>query len=396
MNLVKFLSIAAILSLVFGELGKFPFGLSSQAVGITDVFVALNSILFLIWKIGIEKELYIPRLAHVLACFWVVGFLSLIMSGDLSGILYLVRFVFYSFNFLIFYTLIREKLLGLADFYVLVSILTICLVMLGFLQLIFFPNLGFLTDYGYDPHIGRLTSVFLDPNFAGGILNLGLLVLISFYQKISPKKFYPLIFLIIISIILTFSRSAYLQLFIQIFLFSLFINRKLLLVLFLIPLILYFSVPRFAQRINGGFSFDVTATERVASWEKGLVIFSGRPVLGVGFNNLRNISVDQNLIKTFSPDGGHSGAGIDSGFLVVLATTGIIGFITYSLFFILVISRFWTFWRRSRDVEIILCLSGITGILIHSQFVNSLFYPPVMLIFYSYLGSIYAKTEHIS
>lgn len=395
MNLVKFLFIFTLFTIILGEFGKYPFGLASQAVSLTDITLTTTLIFFAVWKFGVEKEkIKLPRPYIILVGFLGVGLLSLFISGNLSGIFYLIRFFVFIQVFLISYFLIKDKFIKLYDLAKIVVLAGIIISITGFLQLIFYPDLKYFSDFGYDPHIGRLSASFLDPNFVGGFLNLCLVCLVPLRKRLKPAILIVLGISIISAVIFTFSRSAYLQLLIQLFVIGLFLNRKILLFLIIIPVILYFSVPRFAERISGAFKVDVTSKERIQSWEKGWSVIKSNPLVGVGFNNLRSVSVENNLIKSFSPDGGHSGAGVDSSLLFTAATTGFTGLAVYLFFIFFNLYAFFKSLVRNIKFDFGFVPFVITiGLLAHSFFVNSLYFPPIMLYWFSILGASYAEIE---
>ena len=433
MNLILFFFIATIFTLTLGEFGQFPFGNTDFSVSIMDILLTISLCALLIWNIGIKKNTKLPKNFIYLIVFWAIGILSLFLSLDLSGWLYLVRFIIYSSTFYLTYHLVRSRILGLDEFLTLIKVTTVTLGVLGLAQLIIYPDLSVLGAYGYDPHKSRVFSTFLDPNFLGAFLNFGL---ITISYELLNKKFYnfknlwdenkwSLISALILStaILLTFSRSAYLMTFISLSIILVAKNLKLLGIFAVFMLLLYLVFPAFSQRINGALNFDDSASERVSSWEKGLIIFQQNPGLGVGFNNIRPYSQKLELVKLFSSDGGNSGAGVDSSLIFVLATTGLIGFLAYLLFFVRNLADMFntlTFnikesyvlklqplkilnsglkipglgkWYRETNASplkpnpLTLPLFALTlGLVANSFFINSLFFPPIMIIWFSFLG----------
>lgn len=396
MNLIKFLLYAAVFSTVFGELGRYPFGASSVAVNILDILVFLTNLFFAIWFANTKQKLFLPPGYKWLVGFWGVGLASLVWSLTnfpitevFKGSLYLIRFILYSNIYLISFNLIKSKVMDIEGLIKAQVDTATLFCLLGFAQLIIFPDFDFLLDYGYDPHKGRLTSTFLDPNFAGLYMtfNLGL----SFWYYLKSKNItYGIISgLLFLGVILTYSRSAYLMLgSLIIGLVVLNIKKlgwKYLSLVTISCIILLFSLinifPRFKDRIEGGFRVDDSAIERLESWRDGWQIFAGHPILGVGFNNLRIAQQEHDLVKTYSVDGGRSGAGVDSSLLVILSTTGIVGIIVYL--------RFWykLMIFKSTNYYKPLSLVLVLALLLGSQFVNGLLFTPIMVYYFSLLGS---------
>jgi O-antigen ligase len=208
------------------------------------------------------------------------------------------------------------------------------------------------------------------------------LVLDRFLHRNEKRCFGGLILFIIIAIILTYSRSAYLMLFVFAFLLGVIRWKKILLVLLLGGVLLFLMSPRFSERIMGGITIDRSAVQRFSSWRRGLSIFQTSPVVGIGFNNFRAAQQKYNLFEPFSAEGGHSGAGVDSSLLLVLATTGVLGILLYLSFWFAVVKKMIT---HHSDFDIIIfCV--LAGLLVDSQFINSLFYPSIMLWYFTVLG----------
>lgn len=393
MNLIWFLTVSTILSITLGEFGQFPFGMTSPSISLTDILLSLTLLLLFIWQIEVKKKFQMPKIFKVLMLFWIVAFGSLFWSGNLTGGLYLIRFIFYSLSFLLGYQLIKSKRIEMDKLIMVVVLTSSLLSILGCVQLLVLPDLEQLKLLGFDPHKERLVSTFLDPNFAGVIINLGLIL--SIYLWIKKKTF--LLFLGIVTnsfaLILTFSRSAYLMLLIALLLLGFLKFRKIMPLLLMTVIILFIAVPRFSERIEGILSLDKSASERIDSWNKGFIIFQKNPILGVGFNNLNAASEKYQLVKIFSKDGGHSSSGIDSSFLTVLSTTGVAGFLPYISFWILILINLLKRYQIKNQGDLpLFFLAIIASILVSSQFINSLFYPPNMLITYLLIGSFYGKT----
>lgn len=444
MYLVLFLYIAAFFSLILGEFGQFPFGRTDFSVSATDMLLTLALSAALIWNVGIRKSLILPRNFIYLMIFWAVCILSLFFSLDLSGWFYLIRFIIYSSTFYLTFSLVKSRILGLGEFLTLVKVTGVALAVIGLFQLIVFPDLETLTALGFDPHKFRIFSTFLDPNFLGAFLNFGfgLVIFELISKKISGSKKYvqdnkwSIISAVILgtAIFLTFSRSAYLMFIIMLMIILVVKSIKLLGIFFVSLIILYLIFPPFSARIQGAINIDKSAIERFSSWDKGLTIFQNNPILGVGFNNIRKYSQQMNLTKLFSADGGNSGAGIDSSLIFILATTGLVGFLTFILLIIKVLSdlilslttnfkdlynlQFRPFrimktilklpvlekWHKDNYVNLYkiepnylsLPLFALTlALMANSFFINSLFFPQVMFIWYSLLGVYFAPPNEL-
>lgn len=382
MNLIWFLTIGLIFSLVLGEFGQFPFASSVFSISFTDILLLITFFFLLIWQVGIKKEIKLFNHFKFLLLFWLIAFLSLVFSNNFSGIFYLIRFILYSFSFYSGFILATKQNISLVNISPTFIFSITLFASLGFLQLLFYPNLELISALGYDPHIGRFVSTFLDPNFSGAYLNIGLtLTFFIFFEK-KEKKYLFLSIFFLLAIILTFSRSAYLMLIFEILILGVLKSKKLLLLGFLVVFMAYLFVPRVTDRVNGVFQLDVTSLERVRSWEKGINLFQEKPFLGLGFNNLRQVLVSKGLIQTHETSLGNAVAGLDSSLIFVLVTTGITGFLIYLTFWGKASTSL--FKRKKFSSQIILLI--FVSLMINSFFINSLFYPPLMFVLYLLSG----------
>jgi putative inorganic carbon (hco3(-)) transporter len=262
----------------------------------------------------------------------------------------------------------------------------------GVVELIVLPDIGVLAGRGWDPHVGRFVSTFLDPNFLGGFL--ALMLAFAFAMTIGSRSqlwAWAMTAATLVAGVLTFSRSGYLALAIVLVLIGLIYSWKLLLIGTLCVLPLALTIPRVAERVQGGFRIDRTAQDRIASWDRALVIFQNHPVLGVGFNNYHRA---QQQLQLVSPIGeSHSTAGSDSSLLNVVATSGLVGFILYCLAGLMVLRDAWRTTRakgrRYAKIAAYALLIGTPGLIANSFFVNSFFYPLILLPFAFLIGASY-------
>lgn len=281
----------------------------------------------------------------------------------------------------------------------------LAIVLLGFLQLKFFPSfyeLG-LQLQGWDPHIGRLLSTWFDPNFIGGYLAfmLGPLIALLIYarHKRNKRLFGVLLILCLFTLFAlyyTFSRSGYLALMVVLVLLAFFKSRKLLVAGFLCALLAFTFSPRVQERTleawTSGKSFigldaqrplDPTAELRVWSWKFALEMISEHPWVGIGYNRYP-YEINQRGHGLLS---GHASGGSDSSLLTLWATSGIFGLLTYlSIGFVAAIISIRRLWK-TEDFRSYLdagLVAGFGGLMLHSIFVNSLTFPLMMI--YIFIG----------
>jgi O-antigen ligase len=261
------------------------------------------------------------------------------------------------------------------------------IVVLGFIQLLFYPSLLSLIHYQWDRHMYRLFSVFLDPNYTGLFLVLYFLYISTYFlkslknrQKQHVFKFGLITALTAIAIYLTYSRSALLMFLTSASAFLVLINRKKLIWLILGATLIFIliSSPRFyIENIN---LFRVhSSKERVSSAIDALRIIEKNPILGVGFNAYRYAQLKYDFRKPTQNFTSHADAGTDNSFLFIAATTGIIGLASYLFIWYIFIKKAFRNNKRKFNLHSVTVISSIIGLLIGAQFVNSLFYWPIML-----------------
>ncbi|MBI5358331.1 O-antigen ligase family protein [Candidatus Amesbacteria bacterium] len=336
------MNLLLIVAFLAGNLYKFSY------VSPLDVIVGLMWI-FMLPKILDRRNILLKSIIG----FTIVGVISLFMAllkfeyaQVVIGAMYLLRWIVYAS--LAGVTIQSIKVL---------PIIGIGIAVLGISQYVFVPDLRFLEYWNWDPHYYRIVGTLLDPGFTGLILVLTLVfIVLNNYNK----AWWLIVY---IALALTYSRASYLAFFTA---FTWISYQKQnwrygvfsILILGLTILIL----PRYSS--GEGVKLERTSTiwARVESWRKAWQIFSDNPIFGVGFNTYRYAQKASN--------DSHAGAGADSSLLLVLATTGIVGF----LFYLKYLKSIWQLGMNN-----LLLSTSLVTIFVHSMFLNSLFYPAIML-----------------
>lgn len=389
-------------ALLCGQLTRISLSFGGSVV-LNDILMPL---LIFTWFLGglRKKEIFVYRtpISWPFGLFILIASFSLLLnpfgllpSEILQSSAYLFRFIT---NGLVFYlvvdTIKEEK--AWRKFYSLAIWIGLLFALLGFLQLVFIPSFEFMTKYGWDPHLNRLLSTFFDPNYAGGFLVLVCCLVLGrmlFEENKATKGmlFYAFAFLFL-AIVFTYSRSTYLAFFVGMMVIGLLRSWRLLLFGCLAILIAFFSFPRLQTRILGGFSLDVTAKMRLESYNQAKEIIQDYPYLGVGYNTLRFVREDYGQVQDPRQ---HAAGGFDSSFLTIWATTGIIGLLVYLwLCFTILKEGFKIFWDKNAPPVLrglaLGIFAGFSGLIVHSQFVNSLLYPHIMMYLWFVLGLLFA------
>ncbi len=408
---------------VFGEFSRIDF--LGRSLILSDLITPLT--LLALWIFGKKNNPTSKQFRNIilpLLAFWVIAFCSLLisylsysLSEVLSGSLFLIRYISYSSLAYFIYSYVSKT--EHQVFWQSLIVISVLIGITGLVQLRFLPDLTQLAKTaGYDPHINRLVGSWLDPNYIGGffafIATLFAPVTIAAFQKKHPHYPKPLnrylllsflIFLIILTF-LTYSRSAYLALAIGFFIVGIYQSRLTLLTLFLVAIIGISVSPRAQERVGELYTSinstlfpsyeiqDATARLRLQNWEQTWQLINEKPIIGHGYNLLSTVKLNRGFVASSDI---HSASGSDSSLLTIFATTGILGLLAFSFFYLKILFFSWKNFRQQRRTAIgdfsLGLFSAILGLLIHSLFVNSLLFAPMMIFFFMILGVYHQMSQ---
>lgn len=397
---LKVLLIVLLLLLPFGELLRFNVenSIYIKPLDITAGLLFVYLLGYLVYKKRL-KSLTQWRIW----LFPIVGLLSLVLNSIhlqanevFTASLYLIRFIAYIG---VIFTVLQldqhfkkqlERILFLDG---------LAIVLLGYFQYSFYSDIRHLVSIGWDDHMYRLFSTFYDPNFAGTMLVLYVLFLsgLLYSSFISKKRqetvFFSVVLLLTLgAVFLTFSRSALIMLIIGgSMLLVLFKQKKLILGLFAI-LALYILVisPRFY--IENTNLFRTVSTEaRLETYANAFTIYQDNPLIGIGFNAYRYAQQEYGFRREVPKYPSNADSGVDNSFLFVLATTGIMGFGAYLLFWGTLISSAFAHMHQKYSIWAKVWLASVVGLFINAFFINSLFFPASLLWMLVLFGLIHKK-----
>lgn len=297
---------------------------SSVAILGYEFIMLLIVLLAFITKWNIIKS--VVQKTQVKAFVFFLGILSLsllaslpryIMHENIEAFAYLVRLILYA---LFFMTLFSFKTIALEKG---LKILTILTILFSFAQYIFIPNLQFLESRGWDPHVGRVVGMFLDPTAAGTIF-----VLLFFYflvQQVTCKQWYGKMSVSVVMlsslfflILLTYSRVTYIG-FVSGLLYLLYRQYRPRLVLSV--LIIFFICIPLLPRVSGestNLQRTYSISTRLTDIKKGIVLWQQHPMLGIGYNHIP-------ALKNVNSASNHSDSAFSSSFVTIMATSGLLG-----------------------------------------------------------------------
>ena len=372
MDLLKILVPLFFVSFSLGEIARIQFP-NSITVGLFDISVVSLSFYILAKTRKSKFTLKIPIILFILISLFSLGinFRRYELDQFLIGSLYLLRWIAYTGVYFSATSLSDKGKKYTLRFMMLSGIF---IVFFGYLQFLFYPSLRNLYYLGWDEHIHRMFSTFLDPNFAGVVFVLFFVFFYVFKEKfISNRLLSSLILLLTFgAIILTYSRGAYLMFVVCALIYSILVRQwKVVAGVVLVFMILFIILsPRFYIE-NTNLLRVASATQRLESSKQALAIFNKNP-LGVGFNTFRYAREKYGFkdLSLFGPS--HSGAGVDNSMVLILVTTGVPGFLVY-VYLIYKIFRIGFFNLKKNKMGLVLLVS-LGGLLVNSLFINSLLY----------------------
>jgi O-antigen ligase len=395
MGILKKLIIVTIVLFPVGEFGRYLFpSFATAPILLNDLLVTVT----VMWWIGLkvkEKKLPHAKLRLPIVLFILTALISLIANSLVLSF----QQVFISSLYLWRWSMYAGLYCALADIdthfkkriVVLLMIVGQIVVGIGFIQYFFYPSLRNLYYLGWDEHLYRIFSVFLDPNFAGVIFVLIFLLTLGIgLQKYHEKKHMLCIgilflsFFDIIAVYLTYSRSALLMLIVSIFFFLWFLGKqKYIAGVFMALLLLLFIAPK-SFKTEGTNIFRIASSEsRIESAKTALEIIQKNPLFGVGFNAYRYAQNRYGYLTNKYWIETHAGAGTDNSYLFVLATTGVVGVTAY-IYLLLQMIRLAS---QKKDIVHVVTVSSLFGIFVSSLFINSLFYIFIMEWLWILLGT---------
>lgn len=370
---------------------------SGITVRLSEIFALWVGLCLLVsgYRQKTERSVKLILLWGLLSFFLI--FLNVLIYGFSLGhiveaLLYLFRFVYFLFIAYMAarYVCGRGRLTQALKF---VNLCYIAVCLIGYFQLFFYPSalewyavfekIG--VHFSGDPHVGRLVSTDFDPNYLSSCLLVGITV--NFYllrqecrrfavNRYAVKRIL-IFFFYVLTILLTKSRSGILGL--AVLLAYLYISsidfrrvriRDLVTVTAVVLVggyLIFFSDIYVFQRIRSVLQ-DPSALSRFSSWGHALKVFWETGFIGLGYNLY---PAYQDVFYAVVEN--NARGGVDSSLLMVLITTGLVGFILFAAHIVAV-------WKQKNARRYVRAL--ILAALIICNFNNLLFYSIWVFPFY--------------
>ena len=310
-----------------GQIGRISF--FNQHVNIYCYEIFLFFILFwFIVKHGLKPLFFAYQKFGSIFLFFCVTALSYLITSFTSSIfaniiafLYLIRLFMY-FIFFIYGSYHVNRTYTVRPFHIGMKIFIVVTLLSSVLQYLFYPDLRNLYYLGWDPHLYRVFGIFFDTSIMAAIIGLILLYLLKLKSSLIRNG---AISMYTILGLLTYSRAFYLAAGITLVYF-LFLRKRyfyigLSIVIFSVALILL-PRPR-GEGVNLARTYSIISRE--ADYNDAFKIFSGSPLLGIGYNRIAEFKAQ----NTDSSIPNHAASSFHSSFLIIIVTTGLVGLIAF-------------------------------------------------------------------
>ncbi len=182
---------------------------------------------------------------------------------------------------------------------------------------------------------------------------------------IVSKKYLLLILLpVFASMLLTQSRNVLLAVVLCFLIFGIVSNRKFLLVFISLVILSSIILPEsFTERSKSIIDINHPSNEsRLNMWKTGIEMFKDHPLTGIADSHIREI------YETYrKPESQGEGVHLHNNFIMVLATTGIFGFLSFLIFFILIFAKQVKYFINEREPSSKMLMLGSILVMISFQ-----------------------------
>ena len=386
----------AIMLMLVAQLGRIPVlstGTSEAPLLVNDLcLMAVLASGFL--TALVSRSFRLDRVGGIALVFASVGAISAVLAIPRFGLTtyelivslaYLARWLVYFGVYLVMINVVRAD--DAMSVWRTLESMILVFSAFGIIQSLFIPHFAqvvypesrVFVDWDEQGH--RLVSTVLEPNIAGAMI---MIVLLVQFAQLAGGERVPMWkpFLLVAALVATLSRSSFLGLFVGglLILAVRGISRSLMRVGMLVTVISLSALPaliKYGQNYNK-FTIDESALSRVGSWLRALRVFSDNPTIGIGFNTYGYVQEVYGYTRL-----GLSSNSTDGGLLFIAVMTGVVGVSLYLAMLAMVLRRCRRVWRDAgMRPEFRALATGIgaatVAVCVHSVFVNSLLTPFVM------------------
>lgn len=335
------------------------------------------------------KAVFVDRIAVTAILFALIGAGSAVWSVNrfdmdalelFVSLAYLGRWVLYFLLYVALINSVRER--NIETVWWAAETMLVIFALFGIVQSAFLPNFTQMiyTDarsFNWDEQGRRLVSTVLEPNIAGIMLMIGVLVQIARVTAGAPVSPWRML-IMFTGLTLTISRSAAVGLFfgVLVILGAQGLSRRLLKIMGAATVLMLLASPFLIQYLLAYNKFSIgegsSAAARLSVWLEAIRVVQDYPLFGVGFNTYR-YALEHYGVKII----GASSYAAEGGLLFITALTGFVGLVVYCAMTWQLVSRCRSIWRTpgipSNHRGLAIGTTAATvGVLFASTFVNAL------------------------
>ncbi|MDB4887743.1 MAG: hypothetical protein JWN79_3181 [Gemmatimonadetes bacterium] len=403
----------AVLMILVGQLGRVPVlstGASEAPLLVNDLFVMALLGVGLVTALA-SRQFLIDWVGGLGLLFISVGAISAILAIPRFGLdglqlvislAYLARWSVYFGTYLVVINVVRAG--DVQAVWKALETMILIFAAFGIVQSIFLPHFAQLVypesrvyqDWDEQGH--RLVSTVLEPNIAGSMILLVLLIHLAQLASGERLPFWkPL--LLFAALVASLSRSSFLGLMLGgLLIISIHgVSRRLMKVGGGVLLLALAGLPKIVQYAStyNKFTVDASALSRVENWLRALRLFFDHPFIGVGFNTYGYVQERYGFELR-----GASSFSVDGGLLFIAVMTGLLGLALYLGMLVVVLRRCRSLWRdENTPPEWKALATGIgvatVALCVQSLFVNALLTPFVMEMVWLLWGLTFAMRRGV-
>ena len=306
------------------------------------------------------------------------GFLIIIMSGEIKDIKHFVRVII---------SILIGLFLSSFD---------------GVYQLVFHSDL--FRHQGYNLVIGlpRIKAAFPDCNVFAGYLALFVpfcVPLLLYYLK-GPKRILSWVVILpsFFCLFFTFSRSGAFGVWLSLLLMGIIKKDKIVLfsmvlILLIGPFLLPGNIKDWSKSTTSLVDLLLNK-ERPVLYETSFNMIKHHPIVGVGVNTYV-LNYQKYKLHDTSPESANTNWYAHNSFLQMASEIGITGFLIFVWLLYILFSKWFTFYKKSKDGFLRYCslgaIMGIVAFLIHGLTETNLYYPKIAVLFWFEVGLVLAS-----
>lgn len=294
-------------------------GFNLNFAGVLGIIIILFALVVFIKE---KKKIQKPLVLYTWIFFIIVNIISLFLSiNTTASFVEIARLLSIFSMFILGFLLINNK----KDLTTLIKVLIFSSVIPSLSALWQLIN-GIGLKEGDE---SRVYGTFAHPNMLAFFLVLSIILIIFIFLNVKKRKvsfiFYAILIILEgLILIFTYTRGAWLVLFLSIIILGILRYRKLLLLSVLILLMFYMLIPPFQGRINSMIKTNPygSISWRIKLWEDAYSYIQERPILGYGTGVAAMVIDDRRGPKFGSPEP-------HNDYVRVALNTGLLGLFSY-------------------------------------------------------------------